>query len=52
MYVAFAVSPKNKLNDPIVPLSADALKPGICQHSIAEAPSLLAIAVTFSDGVV
>jgi hypothetical protein len=52
VYVALAVSPKNKLIDPTMPLSADALKSGICQHSILETPSLAAIAVTFRDGVV
>jgi hypothetical protein len=52
VYVALAVSPRNKLKDPMMPLSADGLKPGICQHSILETPSLAAIAVTFRDGVV
>lgn len=48
----FATSPRNRLKDPMVPLSADALNPGICQHSIVDAPSLAEIAVRFSDGVV
>jgi hypothetical protein len=52
VYVALAISPKNKLKDPMMPLSADALKPGTCQHSIVEKPFLAAIAVKFSDGVV
>jgi hypothetical protein len=52
VYVALAVFPRNKLKDPMMPLSADGLKPGICQHSIVEMPSLAAIAVRFSDGVV
>lgn len=52
MYVALAVSPRNKLKDPMMPLSADGLKPGICQHSMVEMPFLAAIAVRFNDGVV